>query len=105
MLKRLDRYDLAALLLLTAIVSTMFSPLLAQLIRGTRRTIPATDYPAHSAFAAQMRDERRAVLPHPLYHLTLIGVQKFQEISRHKKSDRPTPQTVIAAVESNGQGV
>src|SRR5437588_3468598 len=74
-----DRVDLLAAVLLLVLVPAVFYPLMSHLVRGTESTVPYTDYPAHNNFAAQMRQHRRILLPHPLYHLVLIGVEKVSE--------------------------
>lgn len=75
MLPKPDRLDLFAILLLTAIIPAMFGPLLSQGIRGTPTIVPQSDFPPHSVLAAELRAQRQLMIPHPLYHLVLIGVQ------------------------------
>ena len=76
---RLDRFDLLATLLLVAIIPGFFAPLLSRGIRGTPAIVPQSDFPPHSVLAAELREQRTVMIPHPLYHGVLIGVQKGVE--------------------------
>src|SRR5689334_2931611 len=68
---------LAALFVLAAAI---FAPLVNHLARDSIDVgVATTDYPVHNALAARMRDERRLLLPHPLYHLLVIGTQVVRE--------------------------
>ena len=79
---RPDRLDLFAMLLLVSIVPAIFAPLLSHAIRGTSTTVPQSDFPPHSVLAAELREQRRVMIPHPLYHFVLIGVQRGLEMVR-----------------------
>ena len=72
---RPDRFDALAMLLLLAIVPAICAPVLRHAIRGTPTIAPDSDFPTHSVLAAELRAQRRIMIPHPLYHLALIGVQ------------------------------
>ena len=75
----LDRYDALGLTLLAVLVPLITLPVLRNMIGPHLQDPRLSDYPSHSAYAAQMRHERRLLLPHPLYHLCLLTVQKGVE--------------------------
>jgi hypothetical protein len=75
----LDRYDALGLMLLAVLVPLVAMPVLRNMIGPNLRDPRLSDYPSHSAYAAQMRHERRLLLPHPLYHLCLLATQKGVE--------------------------
>jgi hypothetical protein len=75
----LDRYDPLGLALLAVLVPLVAVPVLRNMIGPHLQDPRLSDYPSHSAYAAQMRHERRLLLPHPLYHLCLLATQKSVE--------------------------
>ena len=81
LLRRLrpDRSDALALLLLALLVPLLCAPLLRHMIGAHKNRLSLSDFPAHHAFAAQMRHEGRLLLPHPLFHLSLLSVQQGVE--------------------------
>jgi hypothetical protein len=99
--RRLDRCDVLAAGLLLALIPAVFGPLLAHLVRGTATAAPYTDYPAHNAFAARMRQEGRALMPHPLYHFALLGVKAVLD----PFTTRAPEPDARAALESAGKDV
>lgn len=94
------RFDLLAIFLLTAIVPAIFAPLLSHAIRGTSTTVPQSDFPPHSVLAAELRAQRRFMIPHPLYHLALLGVQRGVEMFR---GNHPSAAVNIAIATSQGE--
>ncbi len=97
---RLDRLDLFATSLLVAIIPTLFAPLLSRGIRGTPAIVPQSDFPPHSVLAAELREQRTVMIPHPLYHGVLIGVQKGVEVFQ---GNRQTAAAQIAVGNSRGE--
>lgn len=57
-------------ILLLVVTLLVFLPLLQHMIVER-----AFDYPQHIAFAEQMRAGTRPTLPHPVFHLALIGIE------------------------------
>lgn len=100
--RRADRYDFVAIFLLIVLIPAVFGPLLNHLARGTATSVPYTDHPAHNVFAAQMRQERRVTMPHPLYHFVLLGVQGI--IHPANTPPEPNARAVIAAAGKEMQG-
>jgi hypothetical protein len=76
---RPDPFDVLGLGLLLVFVPLLSNPILTDMIGLHSNRMRYSDYPSHSAYAAQMRREHRLLLPHPLYHLCLLGVQKGVE--------------------------
>jgi hypothetical protein len=87
--KRLDRTDFLAAVLILVFVPAIFYPLLSHMTSGSATLVPATDFCAHNAWVARMRAEHKLLLPHPLYHLSVIAVQKLEERMTHDTS-RPS---------------
>jgi hypothetical protein len=83
-LARVTRYDVLGLALLCFIVPSVTKPIMTTMLGLHSNKMRYSDYPSHSAYAAQMRHELRLLLPHPLYHLCLLGVQKGVEWANHK---------------------
>jgi hypothetical protein len=100
--RRADRYDFGGIVLLIVLIPAVFGPLLNHLVRGTATSVPYTDHPAHNVFAAEMRQERRVTMPHPLYHFVLIGVQGI--LHPAEAATEPDARAAIAAAGKEMQG-
>jgi hypothetical protein len=101
---RFDRFDALAVSILLVVIPIVFGPLLHHLIHGTDTLAPYTDYPAHNAFAAQMRQERRVTMPHPLYHFVVIGMKRLLS-TRIDLQPEPNAKVAIADAGKEMQGV
>lgn len=95
--RRLDRYDLLAAIVLLALISGLFWPLMNHLVRGTPTMVPYTDHPAHNAFAAQIRQEGKLILPHPLYHGVLLAVRLMTDHREYWAPDPDARAALLAA--------
>ena len=95
-------------LILTGLILLIFLPLFTRLVQGTARFVPYTDHPAHNVFAAQMRQEHRVSMPHPVYHFVVIGFQELFELTGLAVSPDQTPvpgaTDVLAAAGTKMQG-
>ena len=100
---RFNRYRALAATLLVALILSIFAPLLSHMVRGSDTVTPYTDHPAHNVFAAQMRQELRLTMPHPLYHLVVVGIQKCIEPFR-KSTPEPSAARAVAAAGKQMQG-
>lgn len=87
---RFVRRTAASLLVLALMIAGTFGPLLARMVDNVvlqkrMRGIPKvevaapTDYGAHSLLTEMMRTSGKPVVPHPAYHIMLLGMQAIVE--------------------------
>ena len=101
---RFARRTVLSLIILALLTAGTFGPLLARMVDNVvlqkrMRGIPQvevaapTDYGAHSLLAELMRVTGRPVVPHPAYHIMLLGVQMGVERFGNS-APQPAPQNV-----------
>ena len=104
---RYCRRQALSLLLLSILTAGTFLPILRRMVDNVvlqERTkyiplmliAPPTDYAAHSALVELMRREKRLTVPHPLYHLLVLGVQQVYECFSSPPRLAPKDATDIA---------
>jgi hypothetical protein len=101
---RADKRDAVAAGVVCILVSLIFTPLLNHLVRGHEGTVPYTDHPAHNAFAADMRQRHVISMPHPVYHLTVIGIEIVKELFQPGLSKEPAARSAIDLAAKDKQG-
>ncbi len=83
--RRFGLHEVGALAVLVLVVTALFAPLFVHVIGNSPYLLTLADYPVHSVYADKMRQERRPLAPHFLYHASLIVARKAEEMIQHRR--------------------